>query len=322
MHTFFPHPSTASKIMASELYVPRPRDDDEVSLISMRELAPSPIEDEDVDAYYSITTDGSETPPLAKSMTSSLHSRTASITTGRGPGFWLARTQKYSSYAFLTFLTVHGATAAVSPLLFGIDSGNSSLLLARTYFYQATPYTELLLIPGSLALHIASGLSLRIYRHFSQKSRYGGRIPPALSMWRWRNFSGISRTGWVALPGVVLHAGLMRLVPWWIDGDSSQISLEYFAYGFFRGKWSKWVGGAFYAVFVGSVSYHVVYGLARYWGVAVERRKKVLNAAVVAAAGVWMAGLARIVVHSGKVGGYLGRRFEEFYRVFFRGLEI
>jgi hypothetical protein len=300
--------------MASEhLYVPRAREDDEVSLISMRELAPSPIEDDD--AFYA---SGPPTPTLSKSST---FGSVVSTTTTRGPGFWLARTQKYSSYAFLSFLGVHAATTAVSPLLLGVDSANATLLLARTYFYQSSPWVELALIPGSLALHVASGVGLRVYRHFSQKERYGGSIPPALSMWRWRNISGVSRAGWVAAPGVVAHAALMRLVPLWVDGDSSQVGLEYFAYGFWMGKWGKWVGAAFYGVFIGSMSYHVVYGLAKYWNVPEKRRRKLLGAAALASAVVWLAGMGRVVLEAEKVGGYLGRHYEGLYRTFFGGLK-
>lgn len=231
----------------------------------------------------------------------------------------VARTQKYSSYAFLTFLGVHSASSALSPLLFGVDSGNSSLLLARTYFYQATPHTELLLIPASLALHITSGLALRLHRHFRQRARYGGRSPASVSMWRWRNFSGVSRTGWIAVPFVAVHATLNRLVPLYVDGDSSQVTLEYLAYGFWQGRWAKWTSGAFYAGFVGLVSYHVVYGWANYLKVE-ERRRKLVGMAAVGTAAVWLSGLARIVVESGKIGGYLGRHYEHLYKVFWRRL--
>ena len=53
--------------MASELYIPRTRDDDEVSLISMRELAPSPIGEDEFDGFY--IPSGASTPSLQKSQT-------------------------------------------------------------------------------------------------------------------------------------------------------------------------------------------------------------------------------------------------------------
>lgn len=57
----------------ADLYVPRQRDDDEISLISMRELAPSPIEDDEDEAYYAETPTGDDfdptTTPLSKSTT-------------------------------------------------------------------------------------------------------------------------------------------------------------------------------------------------------------------------------------------------------------
>jgi hypothetical protein len=136
-------------------------------------------------------------------------------------------------------------------------------------------------------------------------------------MWRWRNFSTLSRTGYLAIPFVALHAGLNRLIPLWVDGDSSQIGLEFLAYGFYEGEWGRWIGGAFYAGLVGLVSYHTVFGWA-YWMKVSERRRKLVGAAAVGVAAVWLGGLAKVVVESGKVGGYLGRHYEKLYNVFWR----
>jgi len=295
------------------MYVPRQRDDDEISLISMRELAPSPIED---DSFYHAS--DAQIPPGAASPKES-STFFPSPPSHRELTFWLTRTQKYSSYAFLSFLGVHASTAALTPLFLGVESGNSSLLLARTYFYQASPYVELLLIPGALCTHVASGLSLRLYRYFKQWQRYGSRPPKSVDVWRWHNFSGVSRAGWLAIPAVVAHGVLMRVVPLAVDGDSSEIGLEYLAYGFWRGNWGKWIGGVFYTGFVGVVSYHVVCGWASYLKVHPRRRNMVLGAAATWAA-VWLAGLGRVVAGSGKVGGYMGRHYEQLYRIFFRRL--
>lgn len=175
-------------------------------------------------------------------------------------------------------------------------------------------------MPASLTLHIASGLALRLHRNRQQRQRYGGYAPASVSTWRWRNFSGVARAGWVAAPAVVVHAALMRLVPLLVDGDSSQVGLEYLAYGFWTGEWGRVVGSVFYAGFVGVVSYHVVYGwMFHYLKVSERRRKYVLGAAVGTAA-VWLSGLTRVVVESGMAGGYMARHYEKLYRVFFNRL--
>ena len=161
---------------------------------------------------------------------------------------------------FTSFLGIHAATTAITPLFLGLETGNNSILLARTYFYQANPYVESLLIPGSLLVHIGSGLGLRAYRHYQQRQRYGGRPPAAVSQWRLRNFSGVSLAGWASIPFVAAHTRLMRGVPLWVDGDSSDIGLEFFSHGFWLGKWGRWVGTGFYTIMVGLVSYHVVFG--------------------------------------------------------------
>lgn len=59
---------------------------------------------------------------------------------------------------------------------------------------------------------------------------------------------------------MVLHAALLRGVPLWVDGDSSQIGLEFLGHGFSIGRWGKWIGVGFYTAMVGLVSYHVVHG--------------------------------------------------------------
>lgn len=62
------------------------------------------------------------------------------------------------------------------------------------------------------------------------------------------------------LPFVAAHTGLLRVVPLWVDGGSSDITLEYLGHGFHMGRWGKWIGTGFYTVMVGLVSYHVVFG--------------------------------------------------------------
>ncbi|KAI5778889.1 hypothetical protein EDC01DRAFT_621995 [Geopyxis carbonaria] len=290
----------------------------------MRELAPSPVDDDFPDYTFpsppsSPGSNSFPTPTSSGILPAPTFSSSSTFPTTRGPAYYLHRTQKYSSYAFLTFLLIHGSTAAATPLLLGVPAGNSALLLARTYFYQATPLVEAVLIPGALAVHVASGLGLRAYRGAQQRQRYGGSVPASIGVWRWRNISAISKAGIIAVPAVAAHAGLLRVLPLLVDGDSSNVTLEYLAHGFWRGKWAGVVGGVFYAGFVGAVSFHVVYGLAQWWKVSARRRKGVAAAAVGVAV-VWLGGLGR-VVGAGKQGGYIGRHYEKLYRVFFGRIE-
>ncbi|PUU72169.1 hypothetical protein B9Z19DRAFT_1197722, partial [Tuber borchii] len=187
----------------NELNAPRRfRESDNISLLTMMELAPTPIEDEDYVTYFPTLPEIQEGKTNKSSSTGSLSGLSGSGTWGssssssKGIVYWLTRTQKYSSYAFTSFLGIHATTASITPLILGLDAGNSALLLARTYYYQASPYIEMLLIPGSLALHIGSGFALRAYRSYQQHQRYGGKPPKSVSQWRWRNFSGVSLAGY------------------------------------------------------------------------------------------------------------------------------
>lgn len=297
------------------------RDDDDISLISMQELAPSPIfydgNDDDYDTASAPTTPTHQMhlvhPTPSPPPSASPRHR---IPPHRKLTTWLTRTQKYSSYVFSGFLGIHGATAALSPLVFGVDAGNASIVLARTYFYQSYPLVEALLVPGSLAVHVSSGLALRILRRRQQTVRYGGSPPASISPWRWQNLTWTSITGWAAIPFVAAHAALLRGIPLYVDGDSSQIGLEYLGHGFNHGRWVKLAGYAFYGALAGLMSYHVVYGWSKYWQVS-TRRRNALRSTALGAAGVWLGGVA-VVASSGPVRGYLGRHYDHLYRVFFR----
>ncbi|KAL7269609.1 hypothetical protein RUND412_007712 [Rhizina undulata] len=307
-------------------YQPRDRDDDEISLISMQELAPAPMEDEENLSDGSFTpTDPSKTFDLSSSY-GSISSLTRSAAPppapssrgarGGGLATFLTKTQKYSSYAFSTFLGLHATTVSFIPLLSSLEASNSSILLARTYFYQSSPWIELLLIPGTLLLHVGSGLGLRIYRDFQQRQRYGGAPPSAVSQWSLRNFSAISLTGWISVPFVAAHAALLRGVPLRVDGDSSQIGIEFMAHGFRRGRWGRFIGWGFYGVMVGMMSYHVVFGWTK-WLKVNPRKRRLTTGTAVALAGAWLSGLYVVVSRAGPVKGYLGRHYDHLYSVFF-----
>jgi hypothetical protein len=75
----------------ADLYVPRVRDDDEISLISMREVIPSPIEYDDDEDGDEFSMDSSpSTPTISKSQTLPLNfgSLASSHGSGRGLPFW------------------------------------------------------------------------------------------------------------------------------------------------------------------------------------------------------------------------------------------
>lgn len=233
----------------------------------------------------------------------------------------VSQTQKYSSYTFLAFLGVHFTSTALTPLLLPLDRANATLLLTRTYFYQASPATEAILIPASLGIHIASGLLLRTVKHRTARTRYGGRVPASVSPFRWRNFSTLAKTGWVLAPLAVAHAVLLRWVPLSVDGDSSGIALEYAGWAFVRSLKSAVVAGAAYTALLGLGAWHVVGGVAEWWKVPERKRGTVVRAGQLGLGAVWLAGLVRVVMGSRGVRGFAERQYEVLYRVFLRRVE-
>ncbi|KAI5794438.1 hypothetical protein DFH27DRAFT_484868, partial [Peziza echinospora] len=228
----------------------------------------------------------------------------------------VTRTQRYSSYAFTSFLGLHFTTTSLIPLsTLSITSGSSSLLLARV-FYQSSPLVETILIPGTLAVHILSGLALRIRRHRLATKRYGG--PP--KFWSRKNFTGTAIAGWILLPAVALHAVVLRVVPWWVDGDSGEVGLEYVAHGFSHGgRLGKWLSSAYYIGFVGIASYHVVHGFAKYFRIRSKRRLNIVAALISTA---WLSGLFAVIVRAGASVGYLGKKYDQYYDTFYNGVGI
>lgn len=135
----------------------------------------------------------------------------------------------------------------------------------------------------------------------------------------------MSALGYVAVPLVVGHAAVTRGLPLWVEGGSSGIGLEYVSHGFgVAPKLSAVVYGSLVAV----VGMHVVWGWAKWLGwtpdqvgeedgdgvLARKRRWWVINGIGTLVAGLWMAGGLGVVGRGGKVGGWVGKGYDELYR--------
>ena len=172
---------------------------------------------------------------------------------------WLARTQRYSSYAFTSFLSLHFTTTALVPLVTrSVHTADSSLLLARTV-YQSQPTLEYLLIPCSLGVHILSGVGLRLRRHYLARKRYG----QAPSFWARQSWSPTSVAGWVLVPPLAAHAIVLRIVPLLVEGSSADVGLGYVSHGFayHSRRLAWWLNAGFYTGFVTVACFHVVNGM-------------------------------------------------------------
>jgi len=240
------------------------------------------------------------------------------------------RTQRYSSYAFTAFLSLHITNTALIPLLTrSVPASDTYLLLTRPY-YQS-PLMEPLLVIAPLTLHVISGITLRLYRRRQSALRYGAETRSDRRMIAWPKLSGVSALGYVLTPLVLGHAAVNRLLPLWVEGGSSGVGLQYVAHGFAK---DPWVANAGFAVLVGAGSAHFVWGWAKWmgwtpdygyseerssWGDEERERKKnrrwwEINGVVALVAGIWIAGGLGVVGRGGAMGGWMGRAYDELYR--------
>jgi hypothetical protein len=231
------------------------------------------------------------------------------------------RAQKYSSYVFTIYATLHITNTSIIPLITrSLPASEPYLLLTRPY-YQSFPL-EPLLITLPITTHILSGLALRIHRRNGNLKRYGASNLPISSRLEkrlkvWPSVSWSSASGYVLAPLVLGHAFINRILPWIYEGGSSGVGLGFVAHGFARHPVLAWTG---YVALVVTASGHFVWGAARWngWveggtGKKAKRRWWVINGASLALAGLWMAGGLGVVARGGASDGWIGKSYDTLF---------
>ncbi|KAI9826158.1 MAG: hypothetical protein M1832_000607, partial [Thelocarpon impressellum] len=138
----------------------------------LQELEPSPIDSPSDVEKASYFPPSSPPPPHILP-----HASTASLGLGKhGAVFYLRNIQRYSSYAFTLFLSLHVANTALLPLATrSVSAAEPYLLLTRPYYQSLA--LEPLLVAAPLALHVAAGVALRLHRRARLAQRYGADTP-------------------------------------------------------------------------------------------------------------------------------------------------
>ncbi|KAK3904002.1 hypothetical protein C8A05DRAFT_14076 [Staphylotrichum tortipilum] len=267
---------------------------------------------------------------------------------GHGAIYYLTRIQRYTSYTFTLFSTLHLATTSLIPLAArSVASSESYLLLARE-IYQ-TPLSEPLLVALPVIAHVASGVGLRLLRRSHNLARYydhdhdhdhtgEGQLTPSARgrtglFGGWPAVSNISVSGYIFGVALAAHVFVNRALPLAVEGDSANIGLAYVAHGFVRHGAVAW--GA-YVVLLGAGCGHMAWGWAKWVGLAGRagwggqkwvgtggvdkregrrrRRRWIgINAAVGVAVGVWAAGGLGVVARGGETLGWVGKLYDGLY---------
>ncbi|KAL2023004.1 hypothetical protein VTK56DRAFT_4219 [Thermocarpiscus australiensis] len=317
------------------------------TLVSLLQLDPAPIDSPNTDKDLPPLPDQSDgassdsTPSLKSSSTTSSIGLSGS---GHGPIYYLLRIQRYSSYTFTFFASLHLATTSIIPLVArSVPASESYLLLARE-IYQ-TPLSEPLLVGLPIAAHVGAGVALRLVRRAHNLRRYygsdDGKIPApprpspsCVSTYRgWPPFSYIAASGYVFAAALAAHVFVNRGLPLLVEGDSANVGLAYVAHGFARHGAASWPA---YAVLLGAGCGHMVWGWAKWLGAAQaagwrlerhtgnagvdrtsrrrrRRRLLVINAVSAAVAAVWAAGGLGVVARGGPTLGWVGKIYDGLF---------
>ena len=259
------------------------------------------------------------------------------------------RLQRYSSYTFSLFATLHLATTSIIPLVArSVPASESYLLLARE-IYQ-TPISEPLLVAVPILAHVGSGIAIRLLRRSQNIQRYGGATPGVHALHRsktdgsvssrgaaawspWPAFSYISASGYAFDLLLLAHMAMNRALPLAVEGDSANIGLAYVAHGFARHPAVSWL--AYTGLLVLGCG-HMVWGWSKWLGAAqtagwkldqatgnaavdkdrTRRRRRrffVINGVALAAAAVWAAGGLGVVAVGGLQPGWVGKIYDGLY---------
>lgn len=257
----------------------------------LRQVDPVPLPDNDlsIDSAESIAKSSS-----SSSSSSSSHDKPHG-TLPRSFFAYVQKVQRYSSYSFSAFITMHAASVVVAPL-WSIEAAESTLQFTSA-LYQS-PLIEPWLVYGSLGLHIASGILLRAHKVYLTKKHY--------DKWSFPKPTPVSISGFVLTPFLLGHMYSTRIAPQFVLGDSSLISLNFIAHFFHK---HRVLSGATYFMLSFLTAYHVIWGYKKWFGLYGRKYRRptfTIYFGVLLASVISMVRIARLP----KVSGWLASQFD------------
>ncbi|KAI1252367.1 hypothetical protein MGN70_006942 [Eutypa lata] len=311
--------------------------DSEETLVSLLQLDPSPMDSEQ-DLPGMLDESSSSTRKAYGSNSNNTYSSLGLSGSGHGAIYYLTRIQRYSSYTFSVFAGLHIANTSIIPLIYRSVPYSEPFLVMAREIYQ-TPVAEPLLVGLPILAHVASGVALRLVRRKQNLKRYGAAVShhPNISRrraWAWPPLSNISASGYLFLGLLAAHVTINRAVPLLVEGDSSNVGLQFVAHGFARVSpvLPQIQGWPSYAALLYFGAGHMVWGWARWFGAApvpmawkdehalpqhIRRRRRrawwAVQSTAVAVAALWAAGGLGVVAQAGAAGGWLGGIYDSMY---------
>ncbi|KAI5283110.1 RNA methyltransferase tRNA(m5U54)methyltransferase, partial [Ascosphaera aggregata] len=178
---------------------------------------------------------------------------------GRNWDSWLSSVQKYSTLGPCIFLGFHLANTSLIPLVTRSIPESESYVLFTREVYQASRI-EHAMITAPVIAHVLSGMLRRILRQRRHARLFG--IAPSKKLNSLQ--PGLQgKLGYALATLLGVHVIANRVVPLYVDGGSSNISLAYVSYGLQKAPWFM---GLAYISLIGTTAWHLIGGSAFYCG--------------------------------------------------------
>jgi Flp pilus assembly pilin Flp len=223
-------------------------------------------------------------------------------------------THRYSSYVASGFLGLHALNTCVIPLITAISSQDDALskidngFMITRYLYRPSESVEIGLILAPLAVHVITGMILRIRRIYLERNLYGEGIlawharqtrinrAKGISWPRIRalptlGYSSTAATGWATLSLVSLHAWTTRYLPWNYGGDG-ETSITIVSHALQKHPILTYT---LYAGLIAVGTFHIISGWGRWLKLTfTPRGRRIKNYLVMGTVTAWLFALARV----------------------------
>lgn len=252
---------------------------------------------------------------------------------------WLTRIlkniQKYLAYSFLGFFGLHIASTVFAPGL-GVRTPACNDLFEMCRSVYLVPLVEYTGVYAAAALHVASGVTLRLLRRPRRATKERdiiitdghrddiglGGIGTVLGLgfkksWvltHFPAFTPLTLSGYVMAAALGFHVFKMRLAPLRVDGDSLLVTLRYVTHYLHQSYYGPAGAAANYAMLALLLwvsFYHVVSGLFKYRRQVSLRAKKIAYGIIATCTGVSFLAMTRFRLWDLETG-FMGRQFAKY----------
>lgn len=152
-------------------------------------------------------------------------------------------------------------------------------------------------------------------------SGYAGVAPKKSWIFRKFGLSPLQFAGYASILPVLFHVTQMRLIPLFIDGDSSCVTMDYVShiFGTTQGLWRPLLNWVVYPPMILMTTYHTIYGMLRWLRVKdLKLRKVAVNViSLISLCGVWS--IYTVSKMESTAPGFIQKKFDKYLDVLYFG---